>query len=802
MKHSTSRHTTSKHGASLTSNPLAGHGPAPVSPSVGSPANRPLPPGRSGSARRGAASRGSLLTGLGAMVVGGLLVSLYSNSQVAHVETHLRLASDLTKLKQADAVLTQQIFESRFALLSNYDPIVHTLAQMQEEQRSITSELKTLYGGRHPEITGKADAYMQTLAQRAACVEDFKSANAVLKNSLNYLPLAMAQLAARVHSDSPLAVDARDLLRESLIYNLSSRGESRTQVQRLEASLARRRAGLDKTTQMELDVVLAHIRVAMAQKTRTDALLGQLVTLPDGPQSDALAQAYGAEYQAALEHANLYRLYLVAACGALILYAARMLWKLKRSALAVQNANLGLEQRVAERTNALSDANRDTQDMVARLRELVSEVALSADVAASAGAQVGQAAVHADQATGNIVVAIRDVAEAAARSFGASDAMTANCRRQEQTVGEASQAAQMLEAAAGSVQSGAQLQRRAISAADKGMQQTVLAVQGVTQSAQQVAATAQQAATVAHAGGEAVRQTVCSMSRIKDQVTASAAKVKELGDKGQKIGDIVQTINQIAEQTNLLALNAAIEAARAGEHGRGFAVVAGEVRKLAERSSVATKEIGSLIHWVRTDVSEAVRAMEKSYQEVAGGAAQSEEAGRALMEILEAAQSVAVEASGVTATMQEMSRDVRAMQSSFGEVRQITEMNEEAMQNMMQGADKVTGAVLASSAIGAELAGNAQAMHSAAGEVSASARSISQSVQQQADSVSRSRRAADELNATVARLRDILSRFEAGEDHAGLEAGSDIQPPLTLSSVPASASAKRSSADPGLRKAA
>ncbi len=101
-----------------------------------------------------------------------------------------------------------------------------------------------------------------------------------------------------------------------------------------------------------------------------------------------------------------------------------------------------------------------------------------------------------------------------------------------------------------------------------------------------------------------------SMQGVQRAVEHSADVVNQLGERSSQVGSIVNTIDDIASQTNLLALNAAIEAARAGEHGKGFAVVAEEVRKLAEQSAAATKEIGTLLDQVRAGIEQAVQTMD------------------------------------------------------------------------------------------------------------------------------------------------------------------------------------------------
>jgi len=141
------------------------------------------------------------------------------------------------------------------------------------------------------------------------------------------------------------------------------------------------------------------------------------------------------------------------------------------------------------------------------------------------------------------------------------------------------------------------------------------------------------AVSAAAEGNHAVESAISQMNSIRQTVDNSAQVVAELGEQSKEIGQIVETISGIAGQTNLLALNAAIEAARAGEQGRGFAVVAEEVRKLAEQSQEAAKQIAILIGDIQSKTDKAVIAMANGTQEVKRGSDVVDQAGKAFTDI-------------------------------------------------------------------------------------------------------------------------------------------------------------------------
>jgi methyl-accepting chemotaxis protein len=155
----------------------------------------------------------------------------------------------------------------------------------------------------------------------------------------------------------------------------------------------------------------------------------------------------------------------------------------------------------------------------------------------------------------------------------------------------------------------------------------------VARNSTEAARIAQETAETARCGQEVMTQTVTGMQQVSEAVVQAATIITTLGRSSDQIGAIVRVIEDIADQTNLLALNAAIEAARAGEQGRGFAVVADEVRKLAERTTKATKEIGDMIRQIQQDTKSAVASMDQGTTQVGQGVELANKTGEALSRI-------------------------------------------------------------------------------------------------------------------------------------------------------------------------
>lgn len=175
----------------------------------------------------------------------------------------------------------------------------------------------------------------------------------------------------------------------------------------------------------------------------------------------------------------------------------------------------------------------------------------------------------------------------------------------------------------------------------------------------------------AHAGGETIQSTVNTIQLLLGANQSTATKIEELGTASQAIGKIVQVIDEIANQTSLLALNAAIESARAGEHGRGFAVVAGEVRRLAERTSNATREIDTTVRAIQTGTAEVVDAMRLNMRHVEGGMSSARSAGEALASIIHGSENMQQMVTQIASASSEQSLATQSVNANLNEIAKI-----------------------------------------------------------------------------------------------------------------------------------
>ena len=238
---------------------------------------------------------------------------------------------------------------------------------------------------------------------------------------------------------------------------------------------------------------------------------------------------------------------------------------------------------------------------------------------------------------------------------------------------------------------GAEAQKDQTAQVATAMQEMAATVQQVSENSNSAATASQKAAETAREGGKVVEETLSRMRAIADSVGDTAKKVQELGKRSEQIGQIVGVINDIADQTNLLALNAAIEAARAGEQGRGFAVVADEVRKLAERTSTATKEIADMIRSIQAETKSAVEAMQAGTQQVEMGVESTSQAGVSLHEIIQTTEQVGEMIAHIATAATEQSSATEEVSGNVGKITKIANASASAAQQISTALDDLSG---------------------------------------------------------------------------------------------------------------
>ncbi len=381
--------------------------------------------------------------------------------------------------------------------------------------------------------------------------------------------------------------------------------------------------------------------------------------------------------------------------------------------------------------------------MTGNLRDLVSQVAERATDLGAASEQLAASADQAGGAAAQVATTIQQVAEGTSQ--------------QTESVARSVTIVEQVTRAIDGVARGAQEQAIAVTKSSETTAHISQTIDQVAKNAQLGAEEAGKAANAARNGSHTVNETIVGMQTIKSKVGLSAQKVQEMGRRSDQIGAIVETIDDIASQTNLLALNAAIEAARAGEHGKGFAVVADEVRKLAEKSATATKEIAGLIKSIQTTVNEAVQAMDEGATEVEQGVQRANQSGEALQDILTAAEGVSTVVETISAAAQQMSAASSELVTAMETVSAVVEENTASTEEMAASSGEVSVAIESIASITEENSAATEEVNAAAEEMNAQVEEVTAAAQTLSNM-------ATDLQSMVARFKISRSGSSAGSN--------------------------------------
>lgn len=295
--------------------------------------------------------------------------------------------------------------------------------------------------------------------------------------------------------------------------------------------------------------------------------------------------------------------------------------------------------------------------------------------------ELGDLANGLNTMTSNLKEVLHSVSNSAQQVAATSEELTASSEQTSRASEEITESIQQ-------ISSGQESQLFGMQEAKNSVSQISSSITEITTNIKELNELSIETSKVSDSGNEVILQTVEQMNQINDQSTATTEAMLVLERKSQEIGEIINVITGIAEQTNLLALNAAIEAARAGEHGKGFAVVADEVRKLAEESGNAAKNISSLISEIQDNTKHTVKTANEGKLAIESGMKYVSNAGKTFEKISDDINLINNKLSFISGEIQEINSNTEVLVTEVNKTKDVTERSTDYTQNVVAAAEQ------------------------------------------------------------------------------------------------------------------
>ena len=327
--------------------------------------------------------------------------------------------------------------------------------------------------------------------------------------------------------------------------------------------------------------------------------------------------------------------------------------------------------------------SKPLQIMLAQVQELAAGNLRITKIKTDSKDEVGQLAQAFNQMTISLSTLVRRVSES-------SEEVTASALQLLTITGHGSKASGQIAVAISEVAGGTEKQAGAVNETVAAIEQINANIQMVAEAGQLVTDLTTKTAITTENGQRALTQAVEQMANISQGTQVVKEAITTLADSSEQIAGIAQLITGITEQTNLLALNAAIEAARAGEHGRGFSVVADEVRKLAEKTKAATGQISALVLVNRDNIAHAIVAMDAEEVHVNDGIEVVNTVGYRLSEILNMVNEVSEQVGGIASSIHQMAGGSQQIVSGVQDIGTVSKVTADQAANASIGIDEFT----------------------------------------------------------------------------------------------------------------